>query len=405
MFPSADDVLATDPLGLAPELLGAYAVAAFEVMDRARGRLVTLLGEVDATFQYRIEGQASAASWLRKLVSVTDIDAGRLVTLARRLHRAPVIAAAVAAGNLSVARAEALVRPMGNPRVRAAFARQEQALLDATAGLDADDVVAFAKEWERRFDFDGPKPNDEAHDSRCTITQNENGRWSLSADLTVEHGSMVAAELQAIVDQLRANGTVEGDELPKGPRLRGAALAEMAARSSGNEDANAAAPTAMVIVPIETLQADDDDREVRPAKLDGTPLTGQGMRKLLCDCVLHKLVVDSRGAILRLGRSHRTASNEQRLYLAVRDGGCVFPGCHQPPSRCRVHHIDWWVRDHGRTDVERMCLLCDHHHDLIHREIWAVDLLADGDAQWTHQRTGRVEIRHQHPPWYLDAAI
>jgi len=405
---SALEVLCLDPEDLAPDDYAAYVNAAYTLMDQARARLLAVLGTVDATIHYRLEGQASTGSWLRHLVSVTDLDAGRLVTLARRLHRAPIIAAALAAGDVSVSRAEALVRPMGNPRVRAEFARQQAVLLEATAGLDADDVVAFTKEWEHRFDFDGPRPGDEAHDSTCTLGQNPNGRWNLKADLTPEHGSTLAAELQAIIDQLRNDGAIEGDDLPKGPRLRGLALAEMAVRASASENRNPAAPTALVIVPDEALHADDDaasnEPAIRPAKLDGTPLTTGQLRRILCDCIVHKITVDSDGAVLRMGRSHRTATKEQHLYLAARDGGCVFPGCHQPPSRCRAHHIAWWIRDTGPTDIENMCLVCDRHHDLIHRGIWQPKLVDHGKdgVLWTHLATGRTEHRPRHQHWLLN---
>jgi hypothetical protein len=67
------------------------------------------------------------------------------------------------------------------------------------------------------------------------------------------------------------------------------------------------------------------------------------------------------------------------------DGGCCFPSCHQPPDWTEAHHVTPWQQG-GNTDLDNLCLLCDHHHD-------------------QHQRTGgRIVMQHGRPhaippPW------
>lgn len=78
------------------------------------------------------------------------------------------------------------------------------------------------------------------------------------------------------------------------------------------------------------------------------------------------------GQVVNLGRTVRRFTNAQRLGLAARDGGCIFPGCDRPPSWCEAHHINEWLRDHGRTDIADGVLLCRHHHLLVHNNGWRV---------------------------------
>ena len=83
-------------------------------------------------------------------------------------------------------------------------------------------------------------------------------------------------------------------------------------------------------------------------------------------------MVDPKGNPLYLGREERLYSAKQRIALAVRDGGCLFPGCPMPASYCEAHHIDHFARDKGRTDVDRGVMLCAFHHMLAHNKGWEI---------------------------------
>lgn len=85
---------------------------------------------------------------------------------------------------------------------------------------------------------------------------------------------------------------------------------------------------------------------------------------------------------LNLGRSQRLASPQQRAVLAVRDGGCTFPGCDAPTSWCDVHHVIEWD-DHGLTDLDNLALLCRHHHGVTHRNGWTMTAAGDRTFTWT----------------------
>jgi len=68
---------------------------------------------------------------------------------------------------------------------------------------------------------------------------------------------------------------------------------------------------------------------------------------------------------LEVGRATRVVSPSQRTALAVRDGGCRFPGCARPPAWCEAHHRRHWLHG-GPTDLNNLVLLCRAHHRAVH---------------------------------------
>jgi hypothetical protein len=80
---------------------------------------------------------------------------------------------------------------------------------------------------------------------------------------------------------------------------------------------------------------------------------------------------------LNLGRATRVVQPAQRMALAVRDRGCVFPGCDRPLSWCDAHHLWHWV-DGGPTDLDNLALLCRAHHRTVHEGGWQLTRGPDG---------------------------
>lgn len=105
-----------------------------------------------------------------------------------------------------------------------------------------------------------------------------------------------------------------------------------------------------------------------------------------CDVGAVTVTVDSRGNPLDVGREHRLFTPKQRVALAVRDGGCRWTGCDRPSSFGEAHHIDEWVRDDGRTDIDRGILLCRFHHMQLHHGGWRITRHEKEDFVLHHPR-------------------
>jgi hypothetical protein len=80
---------------------------------------------------------------------------------------------------------------------------------------------------------------------------------------------------------------------------------------------------------------------------------------------------------LEVGRTSRVVSPAQRTALAIRDGGCGFPGCDRPLAWCEAHHLRHWLHG-GPTDLANLALVCRAHHRAVHEGGWRLHRQADG---------------------------
>jgi uncharacterized membrane protein YgcG len=110
------------------------------------------------------------------------------------------------------------------------------------------------------------------------------------------------------------------------------------------------------------------------------PVNITTVERLACSGATQTIKLNRDGTPLDVGREQRLYTKQQRTALAIRDGGCMFPGCNRPPSWCECHHIMFWARDHGGTDLADGILLCRHHHLLLHNNGW--EIRRDGTDYW-----------------------
>lgn len=183
----------------------------------------------------------------------------------------------------------------------------------------------------------------------------------------------------------------------RGPRFVGADAAEKTARAEADERSNEQLSYDTVVAVLRTGAGADPnqafgDRQpgVRVLVEQGaittdetgqTTVTGIGhtedgghalpggvIEKFLCDAGATKVTLDSFGNPLDVGREHRLFTRKQRIAIAARDGGCLWPSCTAPISECEYHHIDHWWEDHGSTNVDDGVPLCRAHHMMLHNQ-------------------------------------
>ena len=102
-------------------------------------------------------------------------------------------------------------------------------------------------------------------------------------------------------------------------------------------------------------------------------IDGETARRLACDSTVSRVITDAASQPLEVGRKTKVVPPALRRAVAVRDGGCAFPGCDRPSSWCDAHHVRHWA-DGGTTSIDNLVLLCRRHHRLVHHRRFTVEM-------------------------------
>ena len=111
-----------------------------------------------------------------------------------------------------------------------------------------------------------------------------------------------------------------------------------------------------------------------------TPVSIDTAKRLVCSGATQDVLTTPEGGPLDLGRSRRLFDDRQHEALAVRDGGCLWPDCDQPPLMSEAHHINEYKKDHGNTDIADGICLCRFHHLTLHNNGWHIT--REGSNYW-----------------------
>ncbi|GIE04449.1 HNH endonuclease signature motif containing protein [Paractinoplanes durhamensis] len=124
----------------------------------------------------------------------------------------------------------------------------------------------------------------------------------------------------------------------------------------------------------------------------GAPVGATEARLLACDARVVPAVLGTDGQVLDVGQARRLFTGPLRRALVLRDRGCSFPGCDRPAAWCEGHHLIPWA-DGGPTALSNACLLCRHHHRVIHHTDWKARLATDGHPEFIPPATVDAQRR------------
>jgi hypothetical protein len=245
-------------------------------------------------------------------------------------------------------------------------------------------ISRLAVQVRDRLDEDGIEPREAIHRRRrsLTITTSRDGMTHIDWWLDPESAGHVLPQITAYVSQdfhntgvrLDTAGAGEPDgDLPE-PRsvgqLRADGAVEVFRHRAGCTSGTTSPPVTMIVrIGLDELRSGQGSAEIDEVP---SPVSAGTARRLAADAMIIPMVLGGASEVLDLGRKQRLFSPAQKHALAERDGGCAWTGCPHPPSYTQAHHIRWWKRDTGPSDLRNGILLCSHHHHRVHDDGWEI---------------------------------
>lgn len=340
------------------------------------------------------------------------------------------VGASVASGELTIEKARAIKSGLGAPSVRhdadadagAAGGADADVTIDDLAGLaarllaeaeplNADRLYFLARQYRDELDCEGIARRERAiYEQRAfRRSKRPNGLSRFTFDPDIES----AAYFDSLYDNLlspRRGGprfvdpadvawaeTIANDERTNDQYLHDAFvgllrlgvdadLADQASAAGTSTEAPASRRARIVGSRVPAVRVLTTERTLTTRRGNGRiegaeqPVSVETVERTVCTGGTVPLSFTAEGQVLELGREARLFSGHQKVALAARDGGCIWPDCDKSPAWTEAHHINQWARDGGRTDVGDGVLLCRYHHMLLHNNHW--EIVRRGAEYW-----------------------
>ncbi|WP_198165821.1 HNH endonuclease signature motif containing protein [Agromyces laixinhei] len=406
-------VMSDDGLVRATEALARLQRSVQVLQARCAAELAGRSRTGDESDVAKKHGFATAERLIVQATGGRYADAARLVSIgeatsARRSFagevlpaRHPHLATAFESGAVSLDAADLIRRFLDRVALRADrddLGDAEMLLVERAPVVGVEGTQRLIRQLEAHLDPDGVKPReDELRSARSLkIWQDAAGMINLrgafdpasGAPIKLAIETLVGAELHAARDARPGFGAKASSAASGGqgdaPHLDGVvaedrsiaqmnadALADIAWLSLSSSDAPPALRAVTVIVRVD---GDDLASGEGHATIDGIehPVATDTVREWAMSAGVSPLYMAEGCERVQLGRSRRLFSAAQKAVLVARDGGCAWPACQRPPSHTQAHHLRWWKRDEGPTDLENGIMLCAHHHHRVHDDGWTI---------------------------------
>jgi 5-methylcytosine-specific restriction endonuclease McrA len=340
-------------------------------LDAATARLLDLIREFDAREGWNI-GFRSCAAWLTWRVGLAPGAAREHVRVARALGTLPLLAKALAHGELSYSKVRELTR--------VATPETEERLLAVGLAGTAEHVQRIVRGWRRVDRQAEAREAARQHASRALhVYPDADGTVFVRGRLTAEIGALLVQALTAARESLyqQARGKEAEGDPPTMVQQQADALALLAETALHHGiDPGAPGERYQVVVHVDAEVLADADQPGQSVLEDGARVPAGTSQRLACDASRVVMRHDPDGRLLEVSARTRTIPPALRRALHHRDRGCRFPGCGVRFGQ--GHHIRHWAQG-GPTTLSNLALLCRRHHRAVHEEGYQLARQPDGE--------------------------
>ncbi len=394
-----DELAAVVPDAMAVEEVGVVLAG----VDRQIARLEGVKAKLAASFArrdgYRVSGHKSLQHWLQAALRKAPGQARREANTAHRLDTDLAdTRRALADGDISLEHAAAIAdaaTQLGDAQAA------ERSLLAQARRADPAQVKKSGRRLAQQSDRQAATAA-----ARRAYARRGLRFWS-DRDGTVwfeGRAHQLGGEyVMAAVNALAAPTAKDDQRTPDQRRLDGLVELSRTYLQDGVAPREGGAPAELVVVvPVEEIE---QRAGAPPGTLAWTgPCPPPALNQLVCEAGLSWLITDPTGLPLQLGKTRRFASRHQRRALHARDGGCRWPACSARAEWSIAHHEPPYDHPHGRTDLDRLVLLCAFHHNLRHHADWTLTLHPDATVTATspdgttvlRETAQQARARHHH---------
>ncbi len=386
-----DDLAAFEAWTLTSSEVREAAVAMQKARTAMDAALSRLAGAADDMGLAKDDGATSTTTWLSNTTGISKGEAAKLVSLSRVTTK--LTGAAWMFGQVTTDQASVIMKAIhGLPGWVGDEERDdaEQHLIALATDHNLDDLKRLANHVMEVIDPDGADEllgqkllaeEQRAWDAtRLTTRRCGDGTTDGKFKLPDSDADALVAAIEGIIAPRRASmnetrhGVDDFNALPRAQRM-GLAFTELINHlpTESLPKAGGLAATVAVTIDIDDLRTGQGVATTT----SGTLISATKAQRLACNAHLVALYLDSNSRVLDHGMAKRLFDRHQRLALAVRDGGCVWPGCDRPPAWCEAHHLNFWS-EHGPTDLDNAGLFCHFHHQLLHEGQWTARMATDG---------------------------
>jgi len=370
-------------------------------IEAATARLLDLIREFDAREGWN-SGCRSCAEWLTWRVGLDPGAARERVRVARALGTLPLLARALARGELSYAKVRALTR--------VATPETEERLLAVGRAGTACHVERIVRGWRRVDRLAEANETARRHNRRALqVYQDEDGMVVIRGRLAPEVGAVLmqalAAARETLYQQQRRTFASPGNvssESPSFEQQQADALALVAETALHHGlDPGAPGERYQVVVHVDAPVLADSDAPGQSVLEDGVHVSAETSRRLACDASRVVMQHGRDGRVVEVAARTRTIPPAIRRALHYRDRGCRFPGCGVRFGQ--GHHIRHWAQG-GPTTLSNLAMLCRRHHRAVHEESFQVERQPDGELRFRYP-DGRVLPYVPPPPKMPDEPV
>ncbi len=360
---------------LSTEKIMEEAAEASRRLASLAGRIVQLAGELDRRQGWRAEGATSLEAWIVERCGVSLATARAWAHVAKRLFDLPHLADGLSEGELTFDKVRAVVDTATPETDRDLCERARKCSVHQLAQLNRTRNGASRTSAKTDYDMRSVRFNDTFR----TVT----------AQLPPESYAEVRSTLEARARQLPSDGDTRWDQ-----RVCDGFLELI--RSAGGRGSAPSSSSHVVVVhaPLATMVDETSDL---PGALERDGLiSGETVRRIACDATIVVALDDDVGHTMYEGRARRFPTDAQRREIMRRDRHCRFPGCTNV-TFTNAHHIKPW-KPGGRTDLQNLALLCEHHHHRVHSRQWTMSGNANEELTFVGP-TGRVMTSRPSQLW------